>query len=293
MTTPDTRKRGRSSVRRLRGPGGMDRALIWACLAFLAVVAVFALFGEWIAPHDPNAQNLQVGVSSASSSAWLGTDSLGRDVLSRTIAGTSSAVVGPILIAAGTAIISVIVGVYAGYRGGLMDSAIMRSVDLAYSTPPLLLVVVVVGLVSGSYFVAVAVLIVISSPYDIRVIRAVALEQRSLPYVEAAKTLGLSRGQVMRRHIAPNVTSFVIVNSCLEFAFGLVTLAALSFLGLGVPPGTADWGRMLDENRTILFQNPPAVFAPGLLLVLTAAAVNVLGDRIGERMTEQATVRGV
>ena len=97
----------------------------------------------------------------------------------------------------------------------------------------------------------------------------------------------------MRRHIAPNVVPYIIVNSSLEFAFGLVTLAALSFLGLGVPPGTADWGRMLDENRAILFENPLAVFAPALLLVLTAAAVNLLSDRIGEQMTTKAMVRGV
>lgn len=282
--------------RRTFVPGGSwlrSNGVFVLCACFLVVVAVFAVFGGLIAPHDPNAQNLQVGVTGRSPAAWFGTDSLGRDILSRAIVGARSAVVGPLIIAVGTAVISVVLGVYSGYRGGMFDSAIMRSVDLAYSTPPLLLVVVVVGLLGGGYFVAVAVLILISSPYDIRVIRAVSLEQRGLPYVEAARTLGLSRRKVMVRHIAPNVVPFVVINSCLEFAFGLVTLSALSFLGLGVPPGTADWGRMLDENRAILFQNPAAVFLPGLLLVLTAAAVNLLGDVIGERAAAQTMARGV
>lgn len=271
----------------------VDTVIVVLCIAFLAVIAMFAIFGDLIAPYNPNAQDLQEGVSTGSSSAWLGTDSLGRDILSRTIVGTRTAIIGPLIIALGTAAISVVVGVYAGYRGGVLDSFIMRAVDFAYATPPLLLVVVVVGLIGGGYYIAVAVLILISAPYDIRVIRAVALEQRGLPYIEAARTIGLSRGQIMRRHIAPNVVPYIIVNSSLEFAFGLVTLAALSFLGLGVPPGTADWGRMLDENRAILFENPLAVFAPALLLVLTAAAVNLLGDRIGEQMTAKAMVRGV
>ena len=259
-------------------------AVIFASTLFVLFIAVLAIFGPLLAPKNPSAQNLTLGISGPSVDALFGTDSLGRDILSRTIAGARSAIIGPLLIAVGTAVISVVVGIYAGYRGGLLDSIIMRGVDLAYATPPLLLVVVVVGLLQGGYFVAVAVLILISAPYDIRVIRAVTVEQRALPYVEAARTLGLKQRQIMLRHIAPNVVPFVIVNSCLEFAFGLVTLSGLSFLGLGVPPGTADWGRMLNENRAVLFANAAAVLAPGVLLVLTAAAVNLLGDALGERL---------
>jgi peptide/nickel transport system permease protein len=251
---------------------------------FVFLVAILAIFGPLLAPHDPNAQHLDIGVTPPSAHALFGTDSLGRDILSRTLAGARSAVIGPLLIAIGTAVISLTLGIYSGYRGGMVDAAIMRGVDLAYATPPLLLVVVVVGVLQGGYFVAVLVLTLISAPYDIRVVRAVTLEQRALPYVEAARTLGLSRREIMFRHLAPNVVPFVIVNSCLEFAFGLVTLSALSFLGLGVPPGTADWGRMLDENRAILFTNGASVLAPGIVLVLTAAAVNLLGDALGERL---------
>lgn len=281
------------SAARVRTLGSLrGNGVLWFSAAFLTVIALFAIFGNLIVPINPNTQNLNVGISGPSGHFLLGTDQLGRDILSRTIVGTRSAVIGPIIIAFGTALISLSVGVLAGYRGGLVDSLIMRTVDLAYATPPLLLVVVVVGVFNGGYFVAVALLMLISAPYDIRVIRAVALEQRALPYIEAARTLGLRQRQIMLRHVVPNVVSFVIVNSCLEFAFGLVTLSALSFLGLGVSPGTADWGRMLDENRTLLFDNAAAVFAPGLLLVATAAAVNLLGDAIGERIAASTGVRG-
>ena len=214
-----TRRRARVSI------------LIVLCFIVVGVVAVFAIFGNLIAPHDPNEQNLLVGLTRPSSEFWLGTDDLGRDVFSRTIVGARTAVVGPILIALGAMLIGNALGLLAGYKGGLVDSTIMRWVDLMWALPGLLVAIVVVGVLGGGYYLSVALLILLTAPYDTRIVRGATLEQRALPYVEAARTLGLSSKRIMVRHIWPNVLPLVVANTFLNFAFSLVTLSALSFLG--------------------------------------------------------------
>ncbi len=255
------------------------------------VVVICAAFGPLIVPHDPNAQDLAIGVTSPSADHWFGTDDLGRDVFARTVVGARTAIVGPIIIALGAMLLGNLLGLLAGYRGGGADATIMRWADLMYALPGLLVAIVVVGIVGGGYFVAVGLLVVLTAPFDARLVRGATLEQRSLPYVEAARTLGLSSRRIMFRHIWPNVAPLVVVNTCLTFAFSLVTLAALSFLGMGAGPGTADWGRMLSEGRALLFDNPVAALAPGFMLVLTAAAVSLIGDWAYERLSDRGRAR--
>lgn len=275
---PDRAAFGRGAWRR------RPTFLVLIAFVIVTVVVAIALFGGLIAPQNPSLQILTDANASPGGTHWLGTDNLGRDILSRVLAGGGQALIGPLVIALGAMIISVVVGIWAGYTGGWFESATMRLVDLGYAMPPLLVALVIAGVVSGGYWVGVAVLLVLFSPYDVRIIRSVALEQRGLPYVEAARTLGLSRKWIMTRHILPNVVPFMIVDFCLDFAFALVTLSGLSYLGLGAPPGSPDWGRMLSDNQSQIFGNPLGALAPGLLILLTAAAVNVLGDWGAERM---------
>jgi peptide/nickel transport system permease protein len=262
-------------------------------LAFLVVgiVAVCAILGSAIAPHDPAAQDLLGSLSPPSRAHLLGTDDLGRDIFSRTIAGARTAVIGPLIIALGAMVIGNLLGLWAGYRGGWVDSTIMRAADLVYALPALLVAIVVVGVLGGGYFRAVALLVVLYAPFDTRIVRGATLEQRSRPYVEAARTLGLPRRRIMFGHIWPNVLPVAVANATLAFAFSLVSLASLSFLGLGVGPGTADWGRMLSESRTLLFDNPAAAVAPGIAIVITAASVNVIGDWLFERLSDRGRIR--
>jgi peptide/nickel transport system permease protein len=259
--------------------------------AFVGFIALCAIFGDWIAPKDPYAQDLLTGLTTPSSEHWLGTDDLGRDVFSRSIVGARTAVVGPILIALGATLIGNTLGLIAGYKGGWIDSLILRWVDLMYALPGLLVAIVVVGILGGGYFLAVALLIFLAAPYVTRIARGATLEQRPLPYVEAARTLGLSSSHIMARHIWPNVLPFALATACLNFAFALVTLSGLSFLGLGVDPATADWGRMLAESRTLIFDNPVAALAPGMLIVLTAASVNLIGDWFYEWLSDRGSQR--
>jgi peptide/nickel transport system permease protein len=270
---------------------GAARAPIVLCFVFIGIVAVLAVFGDLLAPYDPNAQDLEGGLIGPTSEHWFGTDDLGRDVFSRTLAGTRSAVIGPLIIAIGAMLIGSCLGLTAGYRGGRTDSVIMRWVDLMYALPSLLVAIVIGGVLGGGYVVAIGVLIVLFSPYDTRLIRGATLEQRPLPYVEAARTLGLSGRRIMSRHIFPNVLPIITANTFLDFAFALVALSSLSFLGIGVAPGTADWGRMLFDSRTLLFENPLAALAPAAMIVLIAASMNLIGDWWYERLSDRGRAR--
>jgi peptide/nickel transport system permease protein len=265
--------------------------VVGIALAVLAVVVVCAIFGPWIAPYDPNEQDLLASLEPPSREHLLGTDDLGRDILSRTIVGARTAIVGPLLIAVGAALIGNVLGLIAGYRGGVTDSAISRWVDFVYALPALLVAIVVVGILGGGYFLAVALLVVLFSPIDTRIVRGATLDQRSRPYVEAARMLGLSDRRIMARHIWPNILPLALANAFLTFAFAIVSLSALSFLGLGVGPGTPDWGRMLADSRTLLFDVPTAALAPGIAIVLTAASVNVIGDWLYERLSDRGRAR--
>lgn len=266
-------------------------AVILVAMFVVGLVVLAAVLGSALAPIDPGAQDLLVGIASPSHAHLLGTDDLGRDVLSRTIVGARTAIIGPLIIAVGSMLIGNILGLIAGYMGGLTDTIISRFADLLYALPGLLLAIVIVGIVGGGYFVGVALLALLFSPVDTRIVRGATLEQRTMAYVEAAQLLGLSRTRILTRHIWWNVLPFAVANAFLTFAYALVALSGLAFLGLGVGPGAADWGQMLADSRSLLFQNPWTALAPGIALLLTAASVNVIGDWLFERLSDRGRAR--
>jgi peptide/nickel transport system permease protein len=259
--------------------------------AFVVVVVILAVTGTLLAPKDPRAVDLNVGVIGPTGGFPLGTDDLGRDVFSRVIAGARSAVAGAVLIAVATTAIAAVLGVVAGYRGGWLDALIGRWVDIMYSLPSLLVAIIVVGVLGGGYAAAILVLVALNAPQDLRVVRAAALEQRALPYIEAARLLGLSSTRIMARHIWPNAVPVILANFFIRFTYSLVDLSTLSFLGLGVPPGAPDWGRMLADGRDLVFDNPLAAIAPAVMIVLTAVSVNLLGDWVHDRLSSRNSAR--
>jgi peptide/nickel transport system permease protein len=269
----------------------MPSALILFAFAVLAIVIVWAVAGSAIAPYEPLQQNLGLVASGPTAGHLLGTDELGRDVLSRLIAGARIAVVGPLLVAVGTMLIGCVLGLLAGYRGGKVDTLIMRWVDLMWSLPGLLVVLVVAGVLGAGYLVVVALLTLFEAPGVTRVIRGATLEQRPLPYVEAAETLGLSSRRVMFRHILPNVLPTIVANTFLTFAFALVSLAGLAFVGIGVEPQTPNWGQMLFAAVATFFQNPWTAIAPALMIMLTALSVNLIGDWAFEVLSDRGKQR--
>lgn len=252
--------------------------LVIPAVVAVAVIALLVVTGDRLAPYAPEDQDLLLGVAGPGGGHWLGTDALGRDVLSQVIAGTRNAVVGPLCVALGAVLLGVPLGVLAGYRGGLLDVAANRFADLVYALPAMLLVIVVAGMLGGGYWLAVAVLTLLTLPAEIRLCRATTLVQARLPYVEAARTLGLPASSVMFRHILPNILPTVVATFLLDFVGALVGLSGLSYLGLGAAPGTPDWGQLLQQGQSLLPVNPYMSLAPALAITATATAVTLLGD---------------
>ena len=258
-------------------------ASVGVSLFLIGLLLLLALFGQWLWPVSPSAQNLLNVAATPSSQHWLGTDTLGRDVAARIVAGAQSAVVGPLIIGASGLVLSSVLGVGAAYLGGAVDTVTMRFVDFMLALPGLLIAIVIVSLGGGGYGMAILVLSVLNVQGDIRIVRGAALDQKSLPYIEAARILGIPRWGIMFRHILPNISAILVANFAIDFALALVALSGLAFLGLGAQPGTPEWGSMLSDNESILFSNPFGALAPAAAIVLLAMSVNLVGDWIYDR----------
>lgn len=256
-------------------------------VGFVVIVMLLAVLGPLVAPLDSQEMHLEAVFAKPGAEFVLGTDELGRDVLSRTIVGSRTAVVGALLITAGGLLLGAPLGLIAGYHGGRLDALISRWADFMIALPALLVTIVVVGILGGGLWAAIALLVVLQCPFDVRMVRAITLEQRGRPYVEGARSLGLSRFRIITRHIFPNLLSVIVPNAALTYSISLVTLAGLAFLGMGVSPGQADWGLMVAENRSGLFENPWATLAPAIMLMLLATSISFLGDILYERFQDQ------
>lgn len=270
---------GRARRRRLPSPFLVVSALIVATVAFLAVL------GGPLQPRDPYEQDLFHPNAAPTSAHLLGTDALGRDILSRMIAGADSAITGPLIVAFSGVLAASVLGILSGYSGGLVDLAVQRFIDFMFALPGLLIAIVIVGVLDGGYWLAVFVLSILNFSGGVRIIRGAALEQRAFPYVEASRTLGVPRWRIMYVHIWRNISPIVFANAALDFALALVALSSLSYLGLGTEPGVPEWGRMLSENQALLFSNPAGVLAPGLAIVFFATAVTIIGDWVYDRFS--------
>lgn len=260
-------------------------------LVIVVLVAASAILGTAIAPHDPMVQNPLMGVAPPGDGHLLGTDVLGRDVFSLLIAGARWAVLGPIVVAVGCGIIGVSFGMLGAYYGGIIDGSVNRLADLIYALPSLIVAIVVVGVTNGGYWMVAGLLTFLSVPYQIRIIRSVTLAQVNLPYVEAARTSGISDARTLLTHVLPNITPTVVATLLLDFVTAMIGYAALAFLGIGVPAGTPNWGSMIATGPTYIFTNPWLAVAPAIALILTAASVTLLGDHLHEVTGRKGSLR--
>jgi peptide/nickel transport system permease protein len=252
-------------------------------LAVLAIVLSWILFPDVFAPGALSQDIANGALPSMSPGHPLGTDALGRDVLKLIIAGARSALIGPLCIAVGSIIIGLILGSLSGWYGGPLDWIISRYTDLTLSMPSLLIAIVAAGIIGGGYWVSVLVMIILYSPFDIRLVRSAVIQQKGKAYIESALLLRLGTVRILARHIFPNIIMIVFVNFFLNIAYGIVSMSSLSYLGLGVAPGDADWGRQLSDGKAILFDNSASALGAGAAIVVTAVAVNVVGNYIMEK----------
>jgi peptide/nickel transport system permease protein len=247
-------------------------------LLIITMMALIAVFGPLIAPHDPDAQFRGHRLESPNQIFLLGTDNLGRDLLSRLLHGARLSIGMAALATIVIAIIAVAVGCLAGYVGGLVDDLAMRVADVLLAFPGLVLALAIIGILGpGLVNVIFSVTVVAWAGYA-RLVRGLVFEVREKPFVEAAQAIGASRTRIVLRHIIPNVISPVIVVVSLELGGLILTIASLNFLGLGVQPPTAEWGAMLNQGRLFFQSEPQLMIYPGVMISLTVLGFNLVGD---------------
>jgi peptide/nickel transport system permease protein len=254
----------------------------------LLAALVSALAAPLLSPHDPLKQNLSNALSRPSRTHLLGTDNVGRDVLSRVVWGTRVSLLAGFVSVALALLAGGVIGLAAGYTAGRVDGLLMRLMDAVLSFPALVLALAL-GAVLGAGLTGVLIaLAVVYTPTFARLMRGQVLAITAREYVDAARALGATGWRVAWHHVLPNATAPMVVQASLSVAFAILAEASLSFLGLGVQPPAAAWGSMINAGRGYLQQAPWIVFGPGAALFVTVIGLNFVGDAIRDALDPRA-----
>ena len=262
----------------------------------LLVFTLMALLAPVLAPLDPARQSLLARLRPPGSVAggitfWLGTDELGRDLLSRVIHGARASLAVALLSVIVSGILGTALGVLAGYRRGWVEVAIMRAVDVMLSIPAILLAIIPVAVLGTGFLNLVLVLGFTRWPRYTRIAYAQTLGQAGLPYVTAARLAGARMPRLLLRHILPNIAAPLVVVATLEFGLMILFEAGLSFLGLGIQPPTPSWGSIMSTGRNYVGTAWWIATFPGICLFLLVLSVNICGDHLRDRFDPRATIR--
>ncbi len=256
-------------------------------LLILLIVILSSVFAGVLTKYDPNEVDISNILAKSSSMHLLGTDKTGRDIFARVLYGgrmTLLSALGVVLI---SVIIGVPIGVLSGYYGGLLDKLLMRTADIILAFPSLLLAFVFVSAFGRGIGNAILALGIVYVPMLAKLTRSLVLVEKNKVYVEASKSIGYSNFNIMFSQILPNCVSILLVQLTLDIGYAILDLASMSFLGLGVQPPTSDWGAMLDEGRIVLMVSPMAALAPGVMIIVTVVALNILGDGVRSYLDPQ------
>jgi dipeptide transport system permease protein len=261
-----------------------------AGLVVIALVLFCALFAPLIAPHDPNLTNNTVFLKppfwqeGGSLSYPLGTDAIGRDILSRLLYGARLSLVIGIAVVALAIVVGIVLGLVAGFFKGIADIAIMRLMDILMTMPSLLLAIVIVAILGPGLMNAMLAVAIVVLPHYVRITRAAVIAESSKDYVVAAQVSGARTGRLMFSEILPNCAAPLIVQATLGVSTAILDAAALGFLGLGAQPPTPEWGTMLADAREFVLRAWWVVTFPGLAILITVLAFNLLGDGLRDAL---------
>ena len=265
-------------------------------LVITGLVVLVAAIGPAVAPYS-STQFVTAPFARASSSAWLGGDILGRDVLSRTLDGGWELLAMAAIATALGVVVGAVLGVMAAYYGGWWDSVIMRAVDVILAFPQLVFALLLVSILGPKIWLIVLAVAISHMPQVARVARSAALDISERDYVKAMQILGIPSRRIIRRDVMPNLTSVLMVEIGLRLTYSMLIIAGLSFLGFGLQPPAASWGLMINENRVGLIANPWGVLMPAILIALFTIGVNTFTDSVaraslgvGGRATEPEPV---
>lgn len=251
-----------------------------ASAAILLVMVVTAIFAPLIATHSRDYTDKRAILLAPSAVHYFGTDNYGRDVFSRIVYGSRVS----IYVGAGATLLGIglatLLGVVSGYFGGGIDAGLQRIVDAAMAFPALVLLLVLVSVLGAGIFQLVFALGILGMFASSRVVRSAVLGVKANVYVDAARALGARNGRILVRHILPNIFGPIMVLATVSFGVAILAETSLSYLGLGIPPPTPSWGRMLSEARSFMLQRPTLALFPGLAITIVVFAVNMFGDAL-------------
>ncbi|MBP2557374.1 peptide/nickel transport system permease protein [Neorhizobium galegae] len=257
-----------------------------------SVVVIFllvAILAPWLAPYDPLAQSVLSINKQPSWAHWLGTDQFGRDVLSRMIHGSRNSLLFGLISPALAAFFGTILGVTAGYFGGVVDRVISRVVDLLLAFPELLLAIMIAAVLGGAFWNIIAVITVAFIPGFARVARASTLAVKQEPYIEAAVAVGLRTPTIIIRHVIPNISAPILVLMTLWVASAIRLEASLSFLGIGTRAPNPSWGNIIRDGLNNLFGSPWPIIAAGFAITCVVLSFNLMGDAVRDVLDPETT----
>ena len=257
-------------------------------LVLVVVMLALAILAPWIAPHDPNEQNIIDKLAGPNAIYWLGTDSFGRDVFSRILWGARvSLFVGFISTFAGV-MIGVVIGIISGYFGGLVDRWISGANDVLMSFPQIIMGIILVAVLGPSMTNLILAIAITAVPAFVRVARGSTLAMKERDFVDACRALGYSHWRVMFVHVLPNILDEVVVMGSLWLATAIRTEATLSFIGLGAPPPTATWGGLVREGFDNLLDAPGLAIYPSIAILIVMIGLNLVGDGLRDATDPRA-----
>jgi len=264
-----------------------NNLLVISCGVVIAVAVFLAIFGPLLAPHDPNAANLANAYVGPVAGHALGYDSQGRDLLSRLLTGARTSIAGPFLVVLVSMVAGSVLAVTAAWAGRWVDASISTVLDILFAFPAILLAVLAAAVFGAGLTAPTLALAIAYTPYVARVLRGAALRERARDYVAACEVQGLSAFVICARHLVPNLTALIVAQATLLFGYAMVDFAAISFIGLGVQPPTADWGVMVASGQAGVLQGyPMESLTAGLSIVVVVVAVNLLGERLAAKDSE-------
>lgn len=272
-----------------RSVGRLFTPAVTVAFVVLILILLACVLAPLIAPYDPNAGDLTNTLAMPSREHLLGTDQNGRDLFSRILYGGRTALTSALGVVLISMLLGIPLGLISGYRGGFLDTVIMRCCDVLLSFPSLLLAFIFVAGLGRNTYNAVLALGIVYVPMLTRLTRSLTLVEKNKVYVSACVCLGYSEPRIIYRHILPNCISTILVQLTLDVGYALLDLAALSFLGLGTQPPQADWGAMLDEGRAVLLLNPFLSLVPGLIIVVVVVALNLFSDGLHQYLDPAQT----
>lgn len=262
--------------------------LPWRVFLPVLIFIFIAIFAPLLVPYDPSKQDYGAVLASPSTEHWLGTDYLGRDLLSRIITGARVSLVAMLTVLVSALVIGVIIGSIAGYVGGKIELLMISFIDVVLCVPSLIIALAFIGIFGPGYWSMVAALTMAWWANYARMSRAVVASELHQPYIEAARVMGASHLRIFTTHVLPHVLSLVVVYASADAGALVLAIATLSFLSLGVQPPTPEWGQMLVDGMSYLEQYPRLVIVPGAALTLVVMSFNLVGEHFALQKVPKA-----